>query len=368
MAARAELLRLAGGAGEAQRRWSSISQDRDLHGSKLDANSAQADAQVKTPAQGDNDLDSVSPQFAPAARCTRTGIRGDPLEVSVIIPTHNAEERIAALLEALAATEDCGWELIVVDDGSTDATVRIVRELATRPEQTQLIAMPINRGKATAVNLGVAQARFEKLVFLDDDDRPAPGYLRALASALEKSEFVCSMVRLGALNRSSLVAALFRPGIDYFAVPFRKPKSSSSGLEYAPVSMGGTLAVRRRTLRRVGGFNPEAGVSDDLDLCLRLWLLDVVLETEPEATLDYRLRTGTRELFCQRLQYGRGWAWLYENYRSDGIVRPTWLATITGIARAQVQILLRSPRSAYKAAVSEVGFAIGLAMGSRPRF
>ena len=313
-----------------------------------------------------HDPDSVSPQTELMGRFTRTGVREYPLGVSVIVPTYNGEEGIADLLEALAATEDRGWELIVVDDGSTDATVSVIRELSTRPKQTRLITLSTNRGKAAALNLGVAQARFEKLVFLDDDDRPAPGYLRALSNALEKSEFVCSVVRLGELNRPPLVDALFRPDINYFVVPFRGSGSSGSVFAYVPVSMGGTLAVRRRTLSRVGGFNPRAGVCDDLDLCLRLWLLGVVLETEPEAILDYRLRTGSRELFCQRLQYGRGWAWLYETYRLDGIVRPTWLATIARIARAQVQLLLLSRRSVYKAAIAEAGFAAGLAMGPCP--
>jgi GT2 family glycosyltransferase len=224
----------------------------------------------------------------------------------------------------------------------------------------RIISLPTNQGKAIALNVGVAKARFEKLVFLDDDDRPGPGYLRALAKSLETNEFVCSVVRLGELNRSSLVEALFRPDVSYFAVPLRAGPFGS-GVASVPVSLGGTLAVRGRTLSRVGGFNPKAGVCDDVDLCLRLWLLGVVLESEPEAILDYRLRSGSRELFSQRLQYGRGWAWMYEAYRSAGMVRPTRLATITRVARALVQL---PPRAACKAAIAEAGFATGLAMGS----
>src|SRR5674476_251372 len=112
-----------------------------------------------------HDPDSVSPQTERTGRFTRTGIRDNPLGVSVIVPTYNGEETIADLLETLAATEDCGWELIVVDDGSTDATVSVIRELSTKPKQTRLITLSANRGKATALNLGVAQARFDKLVF-----------------------------------------------------------------------------------------------------------------------------------------------------------------------------------------------------------
>ncbi len=316
-----------------------------------------------TPTQGMHDRDSVNRQAKYVGGLARTDSRGNLLGVSVVVPTYNGERTIAELFEALTATEGWGWELIVVDDGSTDETVRVIRENSPRSTQMRLISLPTNQGKATALNLGVAQARFEKLVFLDDDDRPAPGYLRALSNALETSEFVCSVVRLGELNRPSLVEALFRPDVGYFAVPLRGVRSSGSGFVSVPVSLGGTLAVRRRTLSRVGGFNPRAGVCDDVDLCLRLWLLGVVLKTEPEAILDYRLRTGSRELFSQRLQYGRGWAWMYEAYRSAGMVPPTRLATIVRITRALVRL---SPRAAYKAAVAEVGFIAGLAMGSLP--
>jgi glycosyltransferase involved in cell wall biosynthesis len=310
-----------------------------------------------------HDPGSATPPTECIGRFTMNSIREIPLRVSVIVPTYNGEETIAGLLETLAATEDCGWELIVVDDGSTDATASVIRELSTKPKQTRLITLTANRGKAAALNLGVAQARFDKLVFLDDDDRPAPGYLRALSNALEGNEFVCSAVRFGELNRPSLVKALFRPDVGYFTVPLRAARSSGSGFVSVPVSLGGTLAVRRRTLSRVGGFNARAGVCDDVDLCLRLWLLGVVLKTEPEAILDYRLRTGSHGLFSQRLQYGRGWSWMYEAYRLDGMVRPTRLATIARIARALIRLLFLSPGSVYKAAIAEAGFAAGLAMG-----
>src|SRR5674476_1159942 len=98
-----------------------------------------------------HDPDSVSPQTERTGRFTRTGIRNNPLGVSVIVPTYNGEETIADLLETLAATEDCGWELIVVDDGSTDATVSVIRELSTKPKQTRLITLSANRGKATCL-------------------------------------------------------------------------------------------------------------------------------------------------------------------------------------------------------------------------
>jgi GT2 family glycosyltransferase len=288
-----------------------------------------------------------------------------PLGISVIVPTYNGADTIADLLDALAGTTDQVWELVVVDDASTDATVDVVQAFAARLKQTRIVMLPSNEGKAAALNRGIRLARFDKLVFLDDDDRPAPGYLRALDDALERCEFVCSVIRLDELNAPHMVDALFQSGLNYLTVPFRAQGPRESDLTHVPVSMGGTLAVRRRTIERVGGFNPEARVCDDMDLCFRLWRLGIVLETEPAAILDYRLRTGSRALFCQRIQYGRGWAWLYDTYRLNGIVRPTRWMTLMRIGRAQLRFLSTSRRSAYNAAIAEAGFAVGLTMGPR---
>ncbi len=109
----------------------------------------------------------------------------DPVELSVVIPAHNELARLPRTLGAVRDHLDRGpdrWELIVVDDGSTDGTARQVRAAARRDPRIRLLRTPANRGKGHAVRTGVLASR-GRLVLVTDADLATPveelGRLRA---------------------------------------------------------------------------------------------------------------------------------------------------------------------------------------------
>ncbi len=109
--------------------------------------------------------------------------------ISVVIPTHNQAERINLVLvglqaQTLAATD---FEVVVVDDGCTDATVEVVcRAAANGLTRLELVRTADNRGRSAARNLGIAQANGQLIVFLDGDALPAPDLLERYASSHEE--------------------------------------------------------------------------------------------------------------------------------------------------------------------------------------
>src|SRR6185369_16054412 len=95
----------------------------------------------------------------------------------------NAEGSIRRALDSVLAEHDLDLECVVVDDGSTDGTARIVAEVAVADPRVVLVALPHNGGVSAARNRGLEAVRGEWLTLLDADDRFLPGGLSRLHAA-----------------------------------------------------------------------------------------------------------------------------------------------------------------------------------------
>ncbi len=108
-------------------------------------------------------------------------------EATVVIPAYNEAEAIGAVLEEIVR---CGiperYEVIVVDDGSTDGTAEVV----ARFPQVRLVRHPTNRGYGAALKTGTRRARSEKVVFMDADGQHAPDRIDAIVRLLDRHPMV----------------------------------------------------------------------------------------------------------------------------------------------------------------------------------
>ena len=125
-----------------------------------------------------------------------------PLKISIVIPAYNEERRLPQTLErigAYVAARPFDAEIVVVDDGSTDATARIVEELRARIPNLRLVSNGVNRGKGFSVRHGMLEARGNIALFTDADLSAPIEEADKLIGALQHAE-----VTLGsrALDRS----------------------------------------------------------------------------------------------------------------------------------------------------------------------
>ena len=108
------------------------------------------------------------------------------LKVTTVIPVHNREMFIARAIESANSQTYPTTEIIVVDDASTDATPRIVENLAKHLKNLVFIRSPENVGAAKARNIGAEIARGDLLAFLDFDDLWCPEKLEKQINEFEK--------------------------------------------------------------------------------------------------------------------------------------------------------------------------------------
>lgn len=104
--------------------------------------------------------------------------------ISVVVPVYNGEKYLRECLDSVLAQSFSDWEMIVVDDGSTDASGCIADEYASRDNRISVLHIP-NGGMSVARNIGIDSARGEYVYFLDSDDIVHPEAFRVLLSSFK---------------------------------------------------------------------------------------------------------------------------------------------------------------------------------------
>jgi GT2 family glycosyltransferase len=178
--------------------------------------------------------------------------------ISVIIPTHNRRDFVREAIASVLAQTCQDFELIVVDDGSTDGTDEVVREF---PRTRYLFQE--NRGVSAARNVGVASSRGELIAFLDSDDLWQPGKLAAQAAffTAQPEARICQTEELWLRNgvRVNPRNKHRKPSGDIFA----------PSLQLCLVSPSAVM-MRRELFEQMGGFDEEFPACEDYDLWLRI--------------------------------------------------------------------------------------------------
>ena len=122
-------------------------------------------------------------------------------DVTIIIPAHNEEEGIADVIDGIKQL-NTGYEIIVVDDGSTDSTYKLVAETGVK-----VIRHPYNKGYGAALKTGIRNANADVVLFMDADGQHQPSDIKKLIQYIGEYDMV-----VGARTKKSKVSLLRRPG------------------------------------------------------------------------------------------------------------------------------------------------------------
>jgi len=244
--------------------------------------------------------------------------------VSVVICAYNAERTMLPCLESLRKLDYPNFEVIIVDDGSSDRTAEISMDF---PE-FRLIRQP-NKGLSVARNVGLHAARGDLIAYTDSDCVVDPHWLTLMVRALTEKNFDGCGGPNYAPHEDGWVEACCAasPGA---------PCHVLTADDVAEHLAGCNMVFTKAALLKVGGFDPQfTSAGDDVDVCWRILDSGMRLGFCPSAFVWHFRRNTIKAYYGQQRGYGRAEAMLYSRYpeRFNILGQIKWRGTIPGLLR-----------------------------------
>jgi glycosyltransferase involved in cell wall biosynthesis len=209
-----------------------------------------------------------------------------PPLVSIVTPAYNTAAYVAETVESVLQQSCSDFELLIVDDGSTDGTLDIVRTLATRDARVRSLPSP-HGGPAIARNVGLEHARGQFLALLDSDDVWDPSFLSKQLSLLHQQPEI-AIVSANVVSR----------GGPFDGTPYWPITSGTHELRTSdPIAHQDAVSVfavfRRAVIERIGGFDPVYTGNEDYEFWLRAMNAGFRVLQNRAILGRYRRRTGS---------------------------------------------------------------------------
>lgn len=217
------------------------------------------------------------------------------MKVTIIIPNWNGKHFLKTSLNSLKGQTFKDFEIIVVDNGSTDGSIEFLQD--NYPE-VRIIRFSENRGFSAAVNAGIKEAKGEYIALLNNDAEVDPKWLEELVYALERYPEVgfCASKMVNYFNRSIIDTA--GDGFSRYGIAFKRGSGKPDGPEYNKEeyvfgACGGAAIYRREVFDKIGLFDEDFfAYLEDVDLSFRAQLRGFKCLYVPTAIV-YHMMGGT---------------------------------------------------------------------------
>ncbi len=211
--------------------------------------------------------------------------------VSVIIPAYNIDKYLAETLDSALAQTYSHFEVMIVNDGSTDRTLEIAQEYAAKDDRIRVISQP-NQGVSLTRNHGIRETTGELIAFLDGDDRWHPGKLKAHVEHFESFGQDAQSNEALSLGMSfAKVTFITSTGSyteQYSNSKLTNLKPEDFYIENLAITPS-NVVIRRSVLDRVGHFAPQPIGLEDQELFVRIAWSGAIVEGLDTVLTEYRV-------------------------------------------------------------------------------
>ena len=236
--------------------------------------------------------------------------------VTVLIPAYNEERNIENTLSAATSIDYPEYEVVVVDDASTDRTAEIVTRFVSR-RKVRLIRKLVNEGKAMALNDAIPCTNGEILLIIDADASPDPDILKYIVPHFRFPRVAAVTGNPRVANRQTLLGKL--QSIEFTSIISLQRRAQRVWGRIMTMS-GVVGAFRRSALNDVGQFSPEMA-TEDIDLTWKLHLRHYEVRYEARALVWMRVPQSLPGLWKQRRRWALG---LSQVLRRHGVTALAW--------------------------------------------
>lgn len=222
--------------------------------------------------------------------------------VSIIVPAFNEGAVIGAAIESLLALDYPTYEVIVVDDGSSDDTLAAAARWEEQTSVPVRVFSQSNAGKATALNLGIANARYPFLFCMDSDSTVEPDCLRRAIVHMEDETVGAVAGNVKVVNRDSLLTRL--QALEYIE-GLNMPRRAQGFVAAVNIVPGPVGLFRREALEDVGFYDTDT-FAEDADLTLKMITSGWKVAYEDQAIAWTQAPDRWLDLIQQRYRWTRG--------------------------------------------------------------
>lgn len=261
--------------------------------------------------------------------------------ISILIPCYNEGLHAEETLLTACASDYPDFEVIAINDGSSDNTAEVLdRLLATLPA-LRVIHMAANQGKAVALNTGAMLARHEIVVCIDGDALLDPHALRWIARAFRRGTVGGLAGNPRIRNRTTLLGRLQVGEFSSIVGLIRRTQTTWGRL----FTVSGVIcAFRRRALEDAGWWSPRT-ITDDIDISWRVQIAGWRVVFEPNAVAWILMPETLRGLWRQRLRWAEGGSqmlidffWPIARLRAPDLL-PTYASSLLGVVWSYAMLI-----------------------------
>lgn len=201
--------------------------------------------------------------------------------ISVVMPAHNAAKYIESAVESVLNQTFKKFELIIVNDNSSDKTRRIVNRFAKKDPRVKVINNKVRLNIAGSLNKGITQARSDIIARMDADDISMPNRLELQYSVIKRSK------KIATVGANIVVMDPQEKDIGTRNYPETSKKLKECLFKYSPFAHP-VVMFRKKIFEEVGRYNPKYSPTEDLDLWFRMGE-KYEFKSVPKLLLRYRL-------------------------------------------------------------------------------